>query len=341
MQPGLTPVRTPFTLARGVNREGERVARNIIRGALAAGATCALGVGQAQASTLVGSSLASAPDNHFNCGDTCTQILLALEPTLQAPGGIASPLDGVVVRWRIRVGGSPTAPTTFRIARPAGGPGQYTGAGTSPVVIPALNQTSVYDAQMPISAGDRIGIESADPVQAYHNLAPMQTGVFGHWGVGPAAPLADGGAPRSPNGQNSPYELLVQAEVEPDCDGDGFGDETQDPSISSCHPRALTLDASKNKVKRGRLVTLSGQIAETRQGGACAEDQPVALQRKKPSQATFTTVEQLQTDATGGFSSKRKVKKTFEYLAQVAETATCGASLSNTEKVKVKKKKKR
>jgi hypothetical protein len=32
------------------------------------------------------------------------------------------------------------------------------------------------------------------------------------------------------------------------------------------------------------------------------------------------------------------VKKTFQYRAQVAETTTCGEGLSNTEKVKAKKK---
>jgi hypothetical protein len=126
---------------------------SIIGGPLAAVAAGALCVGQAQASTLVGSCLASAPDNHFNCGDTCTEVLVALEPSLQAQGGIASPLDGVVVRWRIRVGDNLTGPMMFRIARPAGGPGQYTGAGTSPVVTPALNQATAYEAQMPIRAG--------------------------------------------------------------------------------------------------------------------------------------------------------------------------------------------
>jgi hypothetical protein len=103
--------------------------------------------------------------------------------------------------------------------------------------------------------------------------------------------------------------------------------------------RSLTLNANKNKVKEGKKVTLSGGIVETRQDGvSCAANQAVELQRKKPSQTTFTTVELLQTDAAGSFSAKEKVKKTFEYRVQVPETATCDDGLSNTEKVKVKKK---
>jgi hypothetical protein len=85
-------------------------------------------------------------------------------------------------------------------------------------------------------------------------------------------------------------------------------------------------------------VTLSGQVTELARAGECQSAQTVQLQRKRPSQSTFTTVEQLNTDAAGSFSAKEKVKKTFQYRAQVAETATCLSGLSNTEKVKVKKK---
>jgi hypothetical protein len=134
------------------------------------------------------------------------------------------------------------------------------------------------------------------------------------------------------------FDMVFAVFVEPDCDSDGFGDETQDPSTPSCHPRTLVLDANKNKVKKGKKVTLAGQVVETRQDGACAAGQAVELQRKKPSLATFTTIEQLQTDAAGAFSAKKKVKKTFEYRAQVPESATCAGQTSNTEKVKVKKK---
>jgi hypothetical protein len=154
-----------------------------------------------------------------------------------------------------------------------------------------------------------------------------------------------GGQLFSSDGPTEPFEpitfpngdMVFAVFVEPDCDNDGVGDETQDASLGSCHPRTISLDANKNKVKKGRKVRLSGQIAETRQAGACAANQAVELQRKKPKQTQFTTVEQLQTDAAGIFSAKKKVKKTFEYRAQIAETATCAAQTSNTEKVKAKK----
>jgi hypothetical protein len=104
--------------------------------------------------------------------------------------------------------------------------------------------------------------------------------------------------------------------------------------------RTLTLDANKNKVKEGKKVRLSGRLSAAARQGPCESGQTVELQRKKASQASFTTFTQVQTDSQGSFSLKKKVKKTFEYRAQVVETAACGAALSNSEKVKVKKQKK-
>lgn len=100
--------------------------------------------------------------------------------------------------------------------------------------------------------------------------------------------------------------------------------------------RTLTLDANKNKVKKKKVV-LSGQLESAKQ--PCESGQAVELQRKKPKQTSFTTFAELQTDAQGFFSARQKLKKTFEFRAQVAETGGCDDALSNTEKVKVKKKK--
>jgi hypothetical protein len=130
--------------------------------------------------------------------------------------------------------------------------------------------------------------------------------------------------------------------VEPDCDQDGLGDFAQDPSIfgGSCPARARTviLDANKNKVKKRKKVRLSGQVTELVRAGECQSAQTVELQRKRPKKSTFKTVQQLVTDASGSFSTKRKVKETFQYRAEVDPTAGCNGGVSNTEKVKVKKK---
>jgi hypothetical protein len=160
------------------------------------------------------------------------------------------------------------------------------------------------------------------PVQEFES--PSQTGAW--------APAGD-----------APMEDIVFATfVEPDCDGDGLGDETQDPSLfsGSCpiRDRGLTLDASKNRVKKGKKVVLSGRLTESALAGECQEGVTVVLLRKKPRRTAFKPFAQVQTDAQGSFSANAKVKKTYQYRAEVGASPGCAAAASNTEKVRAKKK---
>jgi hypothetical protein len=287
--------------------------------------------GPAGAAVTIGSNLESAPTlPGLFCQNTpCTASHISLPAGSTAPGGLVAPIDGVVVRWRIKVENDVT-PVALRITRPGIG-AIRTGGGTGPTVTPSVNGISTYPIQLPIQEGDAVGIDCCHEgtLDAFSETTGANYSVWN--------PRLQDGAPFrvvSP----IPQELLVNADIEPDCDGDGFGDETQDSNVSSCHPRALTLDAKETKVERGSKVRLSGRIVETRQEAAgCAANQAVELQRKKRKATTFTTFEQVQTDAAGNFSTKVKVKRTFKYRAQVPETDACGAQVSNTQKVKVKK----
>jgi dipeptidyl aminopeptidase/acylaminoacyl peptidase len=124
-----------------------------------------------------------------------------------------------------------------------------------------------------------------------------------------------------------------------------FGDRDGTITINVQPPpakdRNLTFDANKNKVKKGKKVTLSGQVNAAGNDPACEAGQTVELQRKRPKQTTFTTFAQVQSNGQGDFSLKKKLKKTTEFRAQVPASANCEDALSGTEKVKVKKKKKR
>ena len=150
--------------------------------------------------------------------------------------------------------------------------------------------------------------------------------------TGPWAPAAD-----APN-----EDIVFATFVEPDCDRDGLGDETQDGSLfgGSCpiRSRGLTLDASKTKVKRGRKVTLSGRVSESGRAGECQAGAGVTLLRRKRGAKEFSTFAQLQTDAQGNFSTKTKVKKTYEYRAEASASPGCAAGVSATVKVKAKRK---
>ena len=67
----------------------------------------------------IGSNLAGDPGISFGCPpNTCTFAHQALPPASTAPGGVLAPSDGVVVRWRIKVGD---------LDRPGGAEGHPTG----------------------------------------------------------------------------------------------------------------------------------------------------------------------------------------------------------------------
>jgi hypothetical protein len=247
-----------------------------------------------------------------------------------SPGNqYAAPSDGVLTSWSFQAGPAPPQ-LRFKVARPTGEDNRFTIVGQSELQTSlAPNALNKFPIQIPVEAGDVIGFF----VAVFGACArEEQTGYLLHSVAGDQAP---GTAATYSAGAGD--QLDLSATLEPDCDGDGQGDETQDPSISSCHPRGVALDANKNKVKKGKRVTLAGRITETRQGGACAANQPIELQRKRPKKTTFATIEQLQTDAAAAFSAKEKVKKTFEYRALAPETSTCAGQVSNVEKVKVKK----
>jgi hypothetical protein len=311
----------------GIRRYG--VTMGLVVGALVAPAS-------AGAAVQIGTTF---PGANLSCGDNFTAL-----QTTSAGGSYAAPSAGVITSWSVQPTGAVPIALKLKFGRAAGG-NDFTIVGDSPPKTPTSGVLNTFtDVRIPVQPGDVIGY--------YADQGPMATFCGKTDSNFSARNVSGDQAP----GTTTTYGTLVpsfqisfSALLEPDCDGDGFGDETQDADISSCSPqtqagqagRNVVLDANKNKVKKGRRVTLTGQLNQIVRQGPCESGQAVELQRKKPSQSSFTTIQQLQTDAGGGFSTKRKVKKTFEYRAQVSETATCGAALSNTEKVKVKKKKKK
>jgi hypothetical protein len=169
----------------------------------------------------IGSDLAATADANAGCpAEPCTSAHQLLPPTNTAEGGLLAPSDGVVVKWRIKVGDAagPVGPVALRITRP-GDSDTRTGAGTGVARAPAANQVSVFDERLPIQAGDAIGIDHMNAT-AFAGTAGAASAVW--WDP----PLPDGETPRT--ALPADLELLVNARIEPDADLDGFGDESQD-----------------------------------------------------------------------------------------------------------------
>jgi hemolysin type calcium-binding protein len=164
------------------------------------------------AAVTIGADVNAASGSPFFCGEPCTTFQNA-HPSRP----YSAPAEGVVVRWRVRDG---TGTLRLRIIRPAG-PGTYTGAGTSaPGAVPPGVVT--FDTRLPITAGDFIGLDYVDA-----NSAVGARPLAGGQNLNFFPPLADGQT-RAADGTDNDVEALYSADIEPDADRDGFGDETQD-----------------------------------------------------------------------------------------------------------------
>jgi hypothetical protein len=212
--------------------------------ALAAVAALLLVPGLAQGATTFGSRLNHDPANSGECEPlgTCT-IVSFIHPT--DPNGDpyagGAPVDGVITKFRIRAYIT-TEPqqVTFRLAditRPDPNNDETalaTAAGTGPTVTLQVNEEALeapiqeFAGRLPVKQGQHLAIDAGKYVQATINDSGDKFSyVF-------APPLVEGSGARG--SLEATGELLVQASIEPDADGDGFGDETQD----QCPTQATT-----------------------------------------------------------------------------------------------------
>jgi hypothetical protein len=259
-------------------------------------------------------------------------------PSYVVPAG-----GGVITSWSHDRGPAlATAQLRLKIFRKTG-PNTYLTVGHSDFETLTAAGVNTFATQVEAEGGDILGFR----------LTAAATSCRRSGSTGDLAVASGPGQPDPPIGSSvsfgsaGAFLLNLAATVEPDCDGDGFGDETQDPDTSSCNAptpkadRTLTLDANKGKVEKGRKVRLTGQIDAPQNEAGCEPNHTVELQRraKKAPDTAFATFKTLQTDQAGNFAEKVKVKKTRIYRAQVQGSESCDEELSNTQKVRVQKKK--
>jgi hypothetical protein len=182
----------------------------------------------AAAATIFGSNLLGEINWEACAGETETWSCTFANPDLpeasQALGGAAAPSAGVLTSWRVKAGdsGAGTLERKLRLRVLRG----YTGVGTGSLEsLPLAAGIYNYATRLPVQAGDRLGLDFPDaaggepvPVISAAPGVPLD-----YWN-----PLLGEGVETLPNSPQPSQELLVQATLEPDVDGDGLGDETQD-----------------------------------------------------------------------------------------------------------------
>jgi hypothetical protein len=195
--------------------------------------------------TAIGSNLAREPEFSLT-GNRAAYYMDAALPSTRAAGGVASPLDGVVVRVHVRVGaiGACAYPKghQFVVMENLTSSTARRVAVGEPVTVPYVNDTLSYDTRLPIRSGQFLGIQATQghtcAPAIFRNTASSRTKAVFVTTDGP-----------DESGQNvfpaDGRETLLQATVEPDIDGDGFGDESQDAcpanplTAGPCPPQGL------------------------------------------------------------------------------------------------------
>jgi hypothetical protein len=224
---------------------------------------------------MVGPAVASAATEF---GDPCTADGFAPEVDLSiftlsspSPLPVAAPTSGIVTSWSSDLAEIPAAkfgiPETFQLYRvnPGGKTVTVVGSDTE-TLVPGHN---TFPTRIPVGRGDVLGLATTSTHELIfcEEVGPETTfGAFeGTASIGATAPLTE---------IEEPIRLPVTAKLEPDADGDGFGDESQDqcPTDATTQgpcpmktvappppPPAITLSASA--LAKKSLVTVTVTVS--------------------------------------------------------------------------------
>ena len=238
-----------------------RRARKSFGRAVAGIAACGLLLSApAGAAVVSGSNLAGTPTgsgcfDFFELGTpiSCTYAIASLPPASRAASDRAA-IGGVIVSWSAKVGaGSEAHPVRLRVIR------DTTGAGTGPVEqLPKSAGVYSFPARLPVATGDLIGLDSLE--NDLSGLPIFSSTVAASTRVWEPKMLGDG-EKRDPSNTFEGSELMVNATIELDADGDGYGDESQDPCPSAatgavpCLPPPAAPETSIRKGPKGKIAT--------------------------------------------------------------------------------------
>jgi hypothetical protein len=176
-----------------------------------------------------------------------------------SPGGkYAAPAAGVITRWSFQADSTPTTDKLkFKVARATDIADEFTVIGESPLVDPVTNTLNSYPVQIPVQAGDVIGVYWDQGNAALSECVRDDTAYKDHYFVGDVLP----GTTQAFTPEEG-YQFDVSALLEPDCDKDGLGDETQDADTAACHPAAVAQPVVKKKKCKKKKHKRSAESAK-------------------------------------------------------------------------------
>jgi hypothetical protein len=265
---------------------------------------------------------------------SCGNLLLQSVSPPADPYG--APAAGVITSWSYQANASEIpVQLQLKVGR-AAGTNQFTIVGESTVETASSLPLNSFLTRIPVQAGDLIGlrpvtiglpcIRGMSPGYSYsayvmgNDLAPGTTATFN-----PPVPTV---------------QIDIAANLEPDGDGDGFGDETQDRCLGvpgpmdGCPSNLFTFGKLKRNTDRGTAVLT---INVPNPGELTAAGKGVAG-TAGISKAVAAGSASLLIRATG--KKKRKLNDTgkVKLNAKISYTPTGGTANTQSRKVKLKKK---
>ena len=162
---------------------------------IAAAAAVSLCAASAQAATVTVGNPFTQPHHEGDIGDNGSTDTVA-NTALSEPGAnVTSPVSGTIIQWRVVTGveglpGNGIGRYVLRVLHPAGG-GAYTGAGSSPQDV-SSDGDHTFSANLPIHAGDLIGLDLPDNKGVAGNSLTVPGGVWSMWHVPTIGALPDG-----------------------------------------------------------------------------------------------------------------------------------------------------
>jgi hypothetical protein len=191
---------------------------------------CLATAAEASAATTFGARVDSITAT-VNCAN-CTAVGLKHYDSTLDNGSTA---DGILTKVRIRYRG-PAAAGVLRVQHPTGVPNEFRNDGETAVSFAAESTpggtVQSFPTRTKIAIGDHLGVAVDAVAMFLHGDTDAQCAST----VSSASQPVGGNLTFSP-GNCGANDLMAEGTVEADADGDGFGDETQDPCPSVAGPQ--------------------------------------------------------------------------------------------------------
>jgi hypothetical protein len=297
-----------------------------------------------QAATTVGASPPPAspfppPNDQAPCstGGIASGFDLMQDTTAAgAPSYVVPSGGGVITSWRTTASAG-TGTVKLRVFSPDSTGGVITPVGESDPVTVTPASTPPFPTRISVSGGEKLGLTVTNSSQDFTGCANSSADNANEAQLALSGPLnSQEPSLQAPPGSSKTAVLLnVSASVEPDADGDGYGDETQDHclgkegTLDGCP--TLELGKSKANAKKG-TATITAKAALP--GVVKLAGKNVVPQKKKvgaPGKVKLTVKPKGRVANKLNKGGKAKVKVTVTF------TATDASPVEETATVKLKK----